>query len=135
MEFTLTTNIKATAKQIYKSWLSTQRHSKMTGSPAFVSDKVGDTFKAWNGYITGKNVALESYNKIVQSWRTNDFDADETDSQIEISLSEYNGETTITLNHTNLPESGEHYKKGWEESYFKPMRNYFETINKNELLS
>ena len=43
MDFTLTTQIKATAKQIYKSWLSTQRHSKMTGGPAFISDKVGET--------------------------------------------------------------------------------------------
>jgi len=27
----LKTNIKATAKQIYKAWLSTQGHTKMTG--------------------------------------------------------------------------------------------------------
>lgn len=56
MEFKLNTTIKATAKQIYKAWLSTQGHTKMTGGAAFVSDKVGDTFKAWDGYITGKNL-------------------------------------------------------------------------------
>ena len=53
MEFTLKTTIKATAKQIYKSWLSTQGHTKMTGGAAFVSDKVGDSFTAWDGYIKG----------------------------------------------------------------------------------
>ena len=131
MEFTLTTNIKATAKQIYKSWLSTQRHSKMTGSPAFISDKVGDTFKAWDGYITGKNIELESYNRIVQSWRSANFEDSESDSQIEISLSENEGDTTLTLKHTNVPESGEHYKKGWEQHYFEPMRKYFELLNKD----
>ena len=56
MEFTVTTNIKATAKQIYKSWLSTQRHTKMTGGTAFVSDKIGDKFNVWDGYIKGKNL-------------------------------------------------------------------------------
>jgi activator of HSP90 ATPase len=129
MEFTLIIKIKATAKQIYKSWLSTQRHTKMTGGAAFVSDKEGETFTAWEGYIIGQNIELKPYNKIVQSWRTIDFEDDEGDSQIEISLSEQEEETTLTLKHTNVPESGEHYKKGWEESYFEPMRRYFETLN------
>jgi len=130
MDFTLTTTIKATAKQIYKSWLSTQRHTKMTGGTAFVSDKVGEKFTAWEGYITGKNLELEPYNKIVQSWRSSNFEDSETDSQIEILLSENDVQTTLTLKHTNVPESGDHYKKGWEEHYFAPMRNYFETLNK-----
>ena len=129
MEFTLTTQIKATPKQIYKSWLSTQRHTKMTGGVAFVSDKVGETFNAWDGYITGKNIELEPYKKIVQSWRSTNFEESESDSQIEVLLYEKGDETTLTLNHTNVPESGEHYKKGWEEHYFEPMRNYFEILN------
>ena len=130
MDFTLKTTMKATAKQIYKSWLSTQRHTKMTGGVAFVSDKVGETFTAWDGELTGKNIELEPYGKIVQSWRSSNFEDGETDSQIEILLSENDGETTLTLNHTNVPESGGHYKKGWEEHYFEPMRNYFETLNR-----
>ena len=130
MDFTLTALIKATPKQIYKSWLSTQRHSKMTESTAYVSDKVGDTFEAWEGYITGSNLELEPYHRIVQSWRSSDFENNESDSKIEVLLSENGNETLLTLNHTNLPESGEHYKKGWDESYFEPMKRYFETLNK-----
>jgi activator of HSP90 ATPase len=130
MEFTLTTNIKATAKQIYKSWLSPQRHTKMTGGIAFISDKVGSEFTAWEGYITGKNLALEPYHRIVQSWRSNDFKPNEIDSKIEILLSEQDNETTLTLKHANVPESGEHYIKGWEEHYFEPMKLYFEALNK-----
>lgn len=132
MDFTLTTQIKATAKQIYKSWLSTQRHSKMTGSSAFISDKVGETFSAGNGYITGENIELERYSRIVQSWRTNEFEANDTNSQIEVLLSEQGEETTLTIKHTNVPESGEQYKKGWEDHYFKPMKGYFEALNKEE---
>lgn len=36
------------------------------------------------------------------------------------------GETELTLTHSNVPESGEHYIKGWDEHYFKPMKAYFE---------
>tara|TARA_B100000745_G_C20101617_1_gene376855 strand:+ start:720 stop:1115 length:396 start_codon:yes stop_codon:yes gene_type:complete len=130
MEFTLTTTIKATAKQIYKSWLSTQGHTKMTGGTAYVSDKIGDKFTAWDGYIKGENLVLEPYNKIVQSWRSTNFKDHEEDSQIEVILNEGDDETKLTLTHTNVPESGEHYKKGWDEHYFEPMKHYFELLNK-----
>jgi len=126
MEFTLKTTIKATAKQIYKSWLSTQRHTKMTGGEAFMSDKVGKKFTAWNGFIEGKNIELVPYHKIKQSWRSNKFEEDEEDSKIEVTLKESDGKTELTLKHTNVPESGEHYIKGWEEHYFTPMKAYFE---------
>jgi activator of HSP90 ATPase len=128
MEFTLTTTIKATAKQIYKAWLSTQGHTKMTGGVAFVSDKVGDKFTAWEDFITGENLVLEPYNRIVQSWRSKRFEAHEPDSQIEVLLSENGNETTLTLKHTNVPASGEPYKNGWEEHYFEPMKRYFEFL-------
>lgn len=130
MEFTLTTTIKATAKQIYKSWLSTQGHTKMTGGTAYVSNKIGDKFTAWDGYIKGENLVLEPYNKIVQSWRSTNFKDHEEDSQIEVILNEGDDETKLTLTHTNVPESGEHYKKGWDEHYFEPMKHYFELLNK-----
>ena len=127
MEFTLKTKLPATSKQVYKAWLSTQGHTKMTGGPAFVSDKVGDTFTAWDGYIKGENLTLEPYKKIVQSWRSSQFEETEEDSQIEITLEENGDETELTLKHTNVPESGEHYMKGWDEHYFQPMKAYFLT--------
>ena len=129
MEFTLKTTLNATAKQIYKSWLSTQGHTKMTGGTAFVSDKVGDKFTAWDGYIKGENLELVPYNKIVQSWRSSNFEDREKDSKIEINLNENDGETELTLTHTNVPESGEHYIKGWNEHYFTPMKTYFEFLD------
>jgi activator of HSP90 ATPase len=128
MEFTLKTTIKATAKQIYKSWLSTQGHTKMTGGAAFMSDKVGETYTAWDNYIKGENLVLEPYNKIIQTWRSSNFEAEEADSQIEIHLSEKDETTELTLIHTNVPESGNHYKEGWEKHYFTPMKAYFEFL-------
>lgn len=126
MEFTLKTTLNATAKQVYKSWLSTQGHTKMTRGTAFVSDKVGDAFSTCDGYIKGSNLVLEPYQKIIQSWRSSYFKENEEDSQIEIILNENDGATELILTHSNVPESGEHYIKGWEENYFTPMKQYFE---------
>lgn len=125
MEFTLHTQIKASAKEIYEAWLSSDCHSKMTGGVATATNKVGDEFTAWDGYISGKNIELTDSSLIVQSWRTDDFKKTEDDSRIEINLKESNGTTELTLIHTNLPEHGEQYIEGWEEHYFIPMKAYF----------
>lgn len=129
MQFTLKTTIKATAKEIYSTWLSSEGHTNMTGGKANVSDKIGGSFTAWDGYISGKNISLESNYKIIQSWRSSQFEASEEDSIIEVTLNETNGETEVTLIHSKVPESGEHYKKGWDEHYFQPMKLYFSNKN------
>jgi activator of HSP90 ATPase len=125
MKFTLKTTIKARAEQIYQAWLSSEGHTKMTGGSASITDKVGDNFSAWDGYIEGVNIAIEPFKRILQSWRTTEFEKEEKDSLVEILLSENLGLTELTLIHSNLPESGEHYIKGWENHYFQPMKDYF----------
>jgi activator of HSP90 ATPase len=124
--FTLSANIPATPEQIYEAWLSSEGHSQMTGSPAEVQGRSGGSFKAWDGYIWGKTLELESYHRIVQAWRTSEFPEESPDSRVEILLEESNGGTKITLIHTDIPEGqGESYKQGWEDFYFTPMRAYF----------
>ncbi len=125
-EFTLTATFTATAETIYKAWLSTQGHTLMTGSPAKVDGRAGGAFTAWDGYIWGTFSELEENKKIAQAWRTGEFPEDAEDSHVEILLSEVNGKTTITLLHTNNPEGqADNYKQGWEDFYFKPMREFF----------
>ena len=125
MEFTLKTIINASPAEIYTAWLDSEGHTKMTGGVAEISDKVGAGFIAWDGYIEGKNLALEPNKRILQSWRTSQFEEGEKDSQLEILLSEVDGKTELTLIHSKLSESGGHYKKGWDEHYFQPMKKYF----------
>jgi activator of HSP90 ATPase len=125
MEFTLTTTFNVSAATLYNSWLDSAQHSAMTGGEANTSAQVGDEFDAWNGYITGKNLALIPNKRILQSWRTTEFEAGDKDSQVEILLEEIDGQTRLTLIHTNLSEAGEQYKLGWQEHYFAPMKEYF----------
>lgn len=130
MNFTLKTTIKTSPEQIYSTWLNSEGHSKMTGGFASISDGIGDKFTAWDGYIEGTNLELEPNKRILQSWRTSEFEESEEDSQIEILLKEINGRTELTLIHTNLSESGEQYKEGWDNNYFQPMKEYFSQIKK-----
>jgi len=125
MEFTLKTIINTTAERIYRAWLSSKGHTEMTGGKAVVSDIIGERFTAWDGYIEGVNISLEANKRILQSWRTSQFEEHEQDSQVEIIFNEVDGQTEITLVHTKLPDNGGHYRSGWDNHYFHPMKDYF----------
>jgi activator of HSP90 ATPase len=59
---------------------------------------------------------------IRQSWRTQQF----ADSELEITLEPEGTGTRLILKHTNLTGDGTHYKTGWVEHYFEPMKAYFQ---------
>ncbi|NVK27146.1 MAG: SRPBCC domain-containing protein [Flavobacteriia bacterium] len=125
MHFTLKARFQTSASSLYNAWLSSSEHTKMTGGKAVIGTKVGDKFSAWDGYITGINLELKPFLKIVQSWRSTDFSPKDEDSLLELEFEEEAGRTTLTLKHSNLSKEGERYIKGWEENYFEPMALYF----------
>ncbi len=125
IEFVVSTLLPATPLEVYDTWMSSEGHSAMTGSPASISPEVGSEFDAWDGYIHGKNINLERGVLIVQSWRTSEFSDAEDDSLIEINLKPAGNQTELTLRHSGLPPHGMQYKDGWVESYFEPMKEYF----------
>jgi len=118
--------IPAPPKAVYDAWLSGKEHSAMTGSAAKGTAKVGSEFTAWEGYISGKNLELKSPSRILQSWRTTEFQADAPDSRLEVLLEEAKGGTKVTLVHTDIPQGqAASYRQGWIEYYFEPMKEYF----------
>lgn len=110
---------------IYSAWLDSEEHSKMTGGKAQCTDREGDSFSAWDGYISGKNLSLKENREIVQSWRTAQFDEKDEDSHLVIRFKKTEKGTEITLIHTNIPEGQTQYKQGWQDHYFTPMKQYF----------
>jgi activator of HSP90 ATPase len=135
-KFTVSATIHAKAEAIYKAYLSSEGHSALTGSPAKVDGTVNGDFTAWDGYIQGMFLELEKNRRILHAWRTAEFPADAEDSIVEILLEEVKTgldaprkargySTLITLKHSNIPEGqADDYKKGWEDFYFKPMREW-----------
>jgi len=123
---TVSAVIPAEPQAIYKAWMSSKGHTAMTGSPATVTPRAGCKFSAWDGYISGKTVALKPPSKITQSWRTTEFEADDEDSTLEVILEKAKTGTKVTLKHTRIPAGhGPEYRKGWIEFYFTPMKEYF----------
>lgn len=125
IEFEISDVIPASPEEVYAAWTSSAGHSAMTGSPAQVSDKVDETFHAWDGYIQGYNLALKAHRRILQSWRTNDFSDEEGDSLLEVLLEAEGDATRVTIRHSKLPPHGEQYRQGWVDAYFTPMKEYF----------
>ena len=125
IEFEVSAHMPAPPEDVYNAWLDSKRHSAMTGAPAEVSDSEGGAFKAWDGYIQGRNLALTPGRRILQAWRTTEFEAEDQDSLLEIQFEQADTGTLITLRHTDLPNHGMQYKQGWVDAYFEPMRAYF----------
>ena len=114
------------AKRLYDAWLNSEEHSEFTGTKTIIRPIVGSKFYAGNDYITGSNITLQPYGRIVQTWRTKDFPAGALESRLEILFEKANGGARVTLIHTRIPSGqAKLYEKGWKQHYFKPMRQYF----------
>lgn len=113
-------------EQIYNAWLDSAEHSAFTGSPAQLDLQGESRFTAWDGYISGRTLEIEPYQRILQSWRTTEFPESSPDSRLEILIKNVENGAQITLLHSNIPTGqGQNYRSGWEEYYFEPMRRYF----------
>jgi activator of HSP90 ATPase len=113
-------------EELYHAWQDSKTHAAFTGDAAVIDPKVGGKFTAWNGYIMGKNLELESPRRIFQSWRTTEFPEDALDSLLEILIEPTGKGSKLTLIHTQIPKGqAEQYKEGWLDYCFTPMKAYF----------
>ena len=119
-------------EQLYSDWLNSNIHSKFTGGEAQINDIINADYSAWDGYILGKNVLLETGKTIIQTWRTSEFDQNDEDSILELLFEPiHKNHTKLTLIHSNIPSGeGEKYKQGWCEHYFTPMKSYYDNLKK-----
>lgn len=127
-KFKVSVKLNCSAKEVFIGWLNSETHALFTGGQKAEASQVeGGSLTAWNGYISGHNIELFPYKKIVQSWRTTEFSAQDPDSQVEITFSQKEDHTLVSISHSNLPDgSGEIYKKGWKSFYFSHMKKHFE---------
>jgi uncharacterized protein YndB with AHSA1/START domain len=124
--FRLSIIVSALPERVYSAWLDSGAHTAFTGGEAKIDPAIGGKFTAWDGYILGRTVELLQGRRIVQTWRTKEFPSGSPDSRVEIQLEFAEGGTRLTILHSNIPEGqGERYRKGWNDHYFQPMREYF----------
>jgi uncharacterized protein YndB with AHSA1/START domain len=122
----LVTTLPAHPRTVYEAWLSSLGHTAMTGSTATSEPRVGSSYSAWDGYISGEHLELEPGKRVVQSWRTTEFPEGAPDSVLEILFAADPEGTRLTLVHSGIPDGqGETYHEGWQSKYFAPMREHF----------
>ena len=116
---------KAAPEEVYDALLDPKKHAAFTGSPATTSAKVGATFTAWEGYITGKNLELVKGKKIVQEWKTTEWPDGYPVSRLEFTLAAKKGGTELKIVHSKVPaEQVASYTSGWNSAYWGPLKEY-----------
>ncbi len=127
-KFKISVKLHAPVKDVFTGWLNEKIHSAFTGgATAKIDPKEGGRFSVWDAYITGINIEIFPYKRIVQKWRTTEFTGSDEDSLLELFFTFKEDYTLITFTHSNLPDgTAEKYKKGWKDHYFKHMKKYFE---------
>ena len=113
------------AKDLYDLYMNSKKHSIATASPAKLSTKEGDSYSAFEGYITGKNLHLVKDKIIVQTWRASEWDKTDPDSVFIIFLEPKGKDTVLHATHVNVPDkSCEGITRGWHKHYWKPWKKY-----------
>lgn len=129
MTIKLSVDFPVNVSTLYNAWLDSDQHAAMTGGEASVSNKEGDSFTAWDEYISGKNLELIPNTKIRQSWRTTDFPETQPDSELVLEFIPTENGTRLLLQHSGLDKADGKYESGWEEHYFEPMAEYFASLS------
>ena len=115
----------ASPEEVYDALPDPKKHSAFTGSPATTSGRIGATFTAWDGYITGKNLELVRGKKIVQEWKTTEWPDGYPLSRLECTLTAKKGGTELKMVHSKVPaEQLTDYTSGWKSSYWDPLKEY-----------
>lgn len=120
--------LKAIAEDLYKTIMDSKQHSELTGGEALIEPVVGGKFTAFDGWVSGSNLELEPFRKIVQSWLPQDDKWPQTiTSKVTFEFTpDKDGYTLLDLTHENVPVVvAASYEQGWEDNYFKPLRNKY----------
>jgi activator of HSP90 ATPase len=110
---------------LYDLYMNPDMHSLITDGPVEISEKVGSSFKAFSGYITGKNLQLVRNQLIVQSWRGSDWDSKDSDSAFVLSFDQKGKDVVLNMIHANVPDDkAKSLDKGWHEHYWNPWKQH-----------
>jgi uncharacterized protein YndB with AHSA1/START domain len=123
-----TATIRATPNAVYDALMSSRGHAAFTGAPARVSPKVGGKFRAWDGYIEGRNLELVRGKKIVQAWKPREEDwPPDYYSTVTYELTAIPTGTRLKFTHSGVPvQHARHLALGWKDHYWAPLKAYLE---------
>ena len=117
-----TVTFRAKANAVYELLMDAKKHSELAaGDEVRISRRVGGKFNI-GGYIEGTNLELVPDQKIVQSWRYEDWPQGHY-SKATFAFKEENGKTRMTFTQAGIPtQFYAGIKQGWIDYYWTPMK-------------
>ena len=121
-----TVSFKASPHDVYEALMDSAKHAEFTGAPATISREIGGEFSIMGGALSGKNIELVPDQKIVQSWRSNDWPEGHL-STVSFALEADNNGTRLSLTHAGVPDdSYDDVQQGWHDYYCSKMKELLE---------
>jgi uncharacterized protein YndB with AHSA1/START domain len=112
--------------QVYQALVNSALHAQFTGAPAEIGSRVGDTWSAYGGKISGRHIDLVDGVRIVQTWRAGNW-PEGVHSIVRFELLPERDGTRVVLDHDALAEDQvPHIDGGWAKMYWEPLRKYLE---------
>jgi activator of HSP90 ATPase len=112
-------------RALYNLYMNAKKHTVATAAPAQITGKAGGKYSTHGGYITGENLHLVKDKLIVQSWRAQSWEKDESDSTFIIHLEPKGKDTILYAIHTNIPDKHvDSIDKGWHNHYWEPWKKF-----------
>ncbi len=124
--------VPATPDDVYGAWLDSSAHAAMTGGQrAEIEPRTFGRHMAGDGYIEGVILELDAGRRIVQTWRSTEFQKSSPDSRLEVHFGHDTAGTRVMLEHEDVPvELADDIEAGWTKFYAEPMRAYFAQTGK-----
>ena len=121
--------LPASAEVLFEMYLNPSAHGAITGAPVVIEEERGFKFKAFDGALTGTTLEVVKPRLIIQSWRSNAFNAEDPDSTLILSFTPEGDEGRIDLIHIDVPDHDyDGVTQGWEKYYWAPWRAYLASM-------
>jgi len=122
-DFKKTFRIHAEPSDVYAALTNPLTIELWSGYPAEMSEEPGSEFSLWEGDITGRNIEFVPDRKVVQEWY---FGEHEAMSVVTITIHPDKGNSSVTVEHTNIPdEDFAGIAEGWREYYIGAINSFF----------
>ncbi|KAH6843189.1 activator of Hsp90 ATPase [Chaetomium sp. MPI-CAGE-AT-0009] len=120
---------RTTAEELYQTFTDPQRIAAFTRAPpkVFEGAKKGGKFELFGGNVSGEFLELEEPNKIVQSWRLDQWPAGHYSTlQIEFDQNDVDKVTVMRVEWKGVPIGQEEVtKRNWLEYYVRSIKRTF----------
>lgn len=119
--------LPVSSDRLFDMYLDPVIHGAITGGAVKISPAAGSEFRAFDGMISGRTIAVVPKKYIIQLWRGKDWKKEDRDSILVLAFLPDGRDGKIELTHLNVPEYDfDDVNKGWLDYYWKPWRAYLE---------